>query len=356
MRVIEPANREIVEGRVRPSRSSLDVPRKGRPTLRAPIKRTLEKVLRAVDLLMAPFVFCCAVLLKFVRRAGIGRLPHSRAMLLRAGCFPVLDHYYEPAFHNEPLRELLSTHRDLPGISWNGDEQLQLLASFSYNDELASVSRQERGIHEFYMDNGAFGSGDAEYWYNLIRFKKPKRIIEVGSGFSTRMARRALAANEREDPQYSCEHILIEPYEHEWLEELGIAVIREKVENCDMRMFEKLGADDILFIDSSHIIRPRGDVLFEYLELLPTLNVGVIVHIHDIFSPRDYPAEWIIDKVRFWNEQYLLEAFLTSNREWKIIGALNYLQHHDYEQLNAKCPFLTPDREPGSFYIQKVGV
>jgi len=275
-------------------------------------------------------------------------------MLLRAGAFPVRDHYYEPAFRNEAIRELLSTERDLPGIDWNTEEQLQLLGSFYYNSELDTLPRQDSGGYEFYVDNGAFESGDAEYWYNLIRFKKPKRIIEIGSGFSTRMAKRALAANERDDPQYSCEHILIEPYEHKWLDDLGVQVIREKVENSDMRMFEKLEADDILFIDSSHVIRPRGDVVFEYLEILPLLNAGVIVHIHDIFSPRDYPADVVVDKVRFWNEQYLLEAFLTSNNDWKIIGALNFLRHNHYDDLRAKCPFLTEDRDPGSFYIQRV--
>lgn len=328
--------------------------KEGRSRLRVLTKRALEKIVPAVDVLLSPFVYCCALLLKFVRKNGIKRFPLSKAMLLRAGCFPIRDHYYEPSFRNAPIRELLSTERDLPGIAWSSGGQLQLLASFSYNTELATLSRQERGKHEFYLDNGAFGSGDAEYWYNLIRLKKPKRIIEIGSGFSTRMARRALEANEREDPQYTCEHILIEPYEHEWLEELGITVIREKVEDSDMRIFKKLEADDILFIDSSHIIRPRGDVLFEYLELLPALNVGVIVHIHDIFSPKDYPAEWIVDDVRFWNEQYLLEAFLTSNSDWRIIGALNFLRHHHYDELKAKCPFLTEDREPGSFYIQRV--
>lgn len=319
-----------------------------------PVKRALLKVLPVVDIIISPMVFCSAFVLKLVRMAGVARLPFSKAMLLRAGCFPVRDHYYEPSFRNDSIRELLSTERDLPGIDWNYEEQLELLTSFSYNSELTTLSRVDGGGYEFFVNNRAFESGDAEYWYNLIRLKKPKRIIEVGSGFSTRMARRALAANEREDPQYRCEHVLIEPYEHDWLDELGVEVIREKVEDSDMRMFEKLEADDILFIDSSHIIRPRGDVLFEYLEILPTLKVGVIVHVHDIFSPRDYPAEWLVDKVRFWNEQYLLEAFLTQNRDWKVIGALNFLRHHHYQELNAKCPFLTEEREPGSFYIQRV--
>lgn len=275
-------------------------------------------------------------------------------MLLRAGCFPLRDHYYEPAFDNEPLRSLLAVERDLPGIEWNRDEQLRLLESFSYQDELADLPRRDVGGFEFYLENRAFESGDAEYWYNVIRLKKPRRIIEIGSGFSTRMAIRALEANKREDPCYTCEHVLIEPYEHQWLEALDCRVIREKVENADLSMFKELHQNDILFIDSSHVIRPRGDVLAEYLAILPILDVGVIVHIHDIFSPRDYPAEVVVDKVKFWNEQYLLEAFLTLNHDWKIIGPLNFLRHHHFEELKAKCPFLTEDREPGSFYIQRV--
>ena len=135
---------------------------------------------------------------------------------------------------------------------------------------------------------------------------------------------------------------------------MDVVVVRQCVEDVDKEIFSELEENDILFIDSSHVIRPQGDVLFELFELLPALKPGVIVHIHDIFSPRDYPIEWIRDEVRLWNEQYLLEAFLTSNREWKVIGALNYLHHNYYEQLNSVCPYLTKDSEPGSFYIQKM--
>ncbi len=139
-----------------------------------------------------------------------------------------------------------------------------------------------------------------------------------------------------------------------WLEKTEVTVIREKVENVDISFFSELGEGDILFIDSSHIIRPEGDVLFEYLQLLPTLKKGVIVHVHDIFSPRNYPEVWLRDDVRFWNEQYLLEAFLTHNASWDVIGSLNYLHHNHYEELKKVCPFLTQDREPGSFYLQKI--
>lgn len=323
--------------------------------MRVAIKSTLEKVVvLIIDMILAPVVYFSALFLKLVRFVGVEHLPYSKAMLLRAGCFPIRDHYHEPSFRNAPIRGVLSTDRDLPGIDWNVEGQLQVLSSFSYNSELATLSQSKTGGYEFYLDNGAFESGDAEFWYNLIRSKKPKRIIEIGCGFSSRMARRALDANKRFDPNYVCEHILIEPYENKWLENLGVKVIREKVENCDLSMFKDLESDDILFIDSSHIIRPRGDVLFEFLEILPILNIGVIVHIHDIFSPRDYPAKWLVDEILFWNEQYLLEAFLTLNRDWKVIGALNFLRHHHYEELKDKCPYLTEDREPGSFYIQRI--
>ena len=95
-------------------------------------------------------------------------------------------------------------------------------------------------------------------------------------------------------------------------------------------------------------------MLFEYLHLLPSLRPGVIVQVHDIFSPADYPREWIVDEVRFWNEQYLLEAFMTHNRDWKILGSLAWLARYHYATLKVVAPHMTPDRLPGSFYIQRM--
>ena len=112
---------------------------------------------------------------------------------------------------------------------------------------------------------------------------------------------------------------------------------------------------DILFIDSSHIIRPQGDVLFEYLELLPTLKSGVLIHVHDIFTPKDYLNDWVYKHHFLWNEQYLLEAFITYNSEFKIIGALNYLTHNYRKEFEEKCPIYEKQqgREPGAFWMIK---
>lgn len=97
---------------------------------------------------------------------------------------------------------------------------------------------------------------------------------------------------------------------------------------------------DILFIDSSHIIRAQGDVLLEYLEILPRLKPGVIIHIHDIFTPKDYLEEFILKNRYMWNEQYLLEALLTNTNSFKIIAAVNFLKENYFNEIAAKCPVL----------------
>jgi hypothetical protein len=306
------------------------------------------------DILFLPFIYPAAYLLKKIRKTGIHRLPRCKNALLDSGVFPILNHYYEPQFDYRDSGKNFSEERTLNGIEWNIPEQIEMLENFRYSEELLKFPQERPETLAFYFKNDAFGPGDAEYWYQLIRFLKPKRIFEIGSGNSTLMAINAIHRNKSEDPGYRCKHVCIEPYEMPWLEKTSVTVIRKKVEEVDLSFFSELKHNDILFIDSSHIIRPHGDVCFEYLEILPSLNKGVVVHIHDIFSPRHYPEKWIKDQILFWNEQYLLEAFISHNSDWKIIGAVNYLHHNHYSKLKKVAPFLTQDREPGSFYIQRI--
>ncbi len=250
----------------------------------------------------------------------------------------------------------LRINRNLPGINLNVEEQLDQLSKFAYNEELLLFPEEKTKNMEFYYHNAHYESGDAEFLYNMIRYCKPIKIVEIGSGYSTLMAINAIRKNREENINYICEHICIEPYEKPWLEKLDVEVIRSRVELVDKDKFLELNKNDILFIDSSHIIRPQGDLLFEYLEILPILHSGVLVHFHDIFIPKDYPDKWIIEEVKLWNEQYLLEAFLTANKEYKVIGALNYLKNNHFENLSLKCPILMKEleREPGSFWIRKI--
>ena len=320
-------------------------------------KKIIRKLLPLIDLFAIPFVFISAVFLRYVRKADFQRMRRCKTVLLNAGLIPVIDHYYEPFFDPRHLKMSLRADRYLPGIDLNVSGQLALLKHFTFNDELRRLPLTGLGGEAgFHYSNTTFGSGDAEYLYNIIRYFKPRRIIEIGSGFSTLVSLAAVKINKMEIPGYPCEVTCIEPYEAAWLERTGANVIRQRAEDLNVEVFQQLEADDILFIDSSHVIKPQGDVLFEYLGILPSLRPGVLVHVHDIFTPKDYPDDWLKGEMRLWNEQYLLEAFLTFNDKFRILGALNYLKHHHFEALSSTCPILgsSPGREPGSIWLMRL--
>lgn len=319
------------------------------------MQKFLKIAFSLIDFALIPITATAAFTLRLIRQTGFGRMPLTLRVFRKVGIYPLLDHYYEPLFNPAHLRKPLSEDRELRGIDWNVTEQLDLLKKFHFNDELIRFPLDRQADHEFFYRNGFFESGDAEYLYNMVRLFKPKRIFEIGSGQSTLLAASAVAANRGEDPDYQCQHVCIEPYEVGWLEQLGVDVLRKPVESIDTSFFSQLDDNDILFIDSSHMIRPQGDVLFEYFEILPILKSGVLIHIHDIFTPKDYLDEWIQSGC-FWNEQYLLEAFLSYNSEFKIIGALNFLKHHYPDELTERCPILEKQldsREPGSFWLRR---
>jgi predicted O-methyltransferase YrrM len=314
----------------------------------------IRNILKFVVLLGSPLTVLSAIWLKIVKKVGTDRVSDKIFMLV--GILPVLDHYYQPLINpKKHLTKSLRDNRDLKGIDFNTAEQLMLLKEFKYQDELTKFPINKTDRVEFYYTNPSYTYGDAEYLYSIIRHYKPKRIVEIGSGYSTLIVKNAVTKNKSADTSYYCQHTCIEPYEQAWLETLEIEVIRKKVEDIDKSFFQKLTENDILFIDSTHIIRPQGDVLFEYLELLPILNPGVLIHIHDILTPKDYLDEWVYDRHYLWNEQYLLEAFLMFNSKFKIIGALNYLSHNYRKEFAEKCPvFAEQGGEPGAFWIKKI--
>lgn len=321
---------------------------------RGQLKRTFKKSILLLVELGAPLTFLSSIWLKVVKKAGVGKIGDK--IFMKLGILPVLDHYYQPMINpKKHLTKSLRDDRELKGIDFNAKEQLSVLAKFNYNEELLNFPLNKKKDIEYYYDNGSYESGDAEYLYNMIRHFKPNRIIEIGSGNSTLMVRNAITNNKIDNSNYTCHHVCIEPYERPWLEKTGVELIREKVECIDKSFFQKLESNDILFIDSSHIIRPQGDVLFEYLELLPTLKSGVLIQMHDIFTPKDYPNDWVCKNHLLWNEQYLLEAFLTFNSEFRIIGALNYLTHNYRKEFAEKCPIFAKQqgKEPGAFWVIK---
>lgn len=302
------------------------------------------------DCLLAPFSILFLPLLKRIRRLGVLNFPVHKWLFSKIGVFPLADHYYEPQFVFEQGYNA-SCKRKLM-IDFREGKQLTALSAMRYQEELNDLTIDACG-DDFYVNNPAFSTADADLYYLLIRNKKPSRIVEIGSGFSTRLALKAIRKNKEEGvvTKLTC----IEPYEMAWLDrQEGIELIRKKLEEVPQGTFTNLGENDILFIDSSHIIRPGNDVLVEYLEILPLLQKGVLIHIHDIFSPRDYPKKWITEEYRFWNEQYLLEAFLYFNNSFQVMFSVNHLCHDFFEVASRTLIHMRAGAEPGSFWIEKM--
>jgi hypothetical protein len=195
-----------------------------------------------------------------------------------------------------------------------------------------------------------FGPGytavDALTLYMMIRHLKPKRYIEVGSGVSTYYC--SLAAEHNAAEGHPLQITCIEPYPYEKLPTIpGIRVLAKKVEDVDPELFQELRENDVLFIDSSHVLRVDGDVSFLFLEVLPALNLGVMVHIHDIPFPYNfpYPPElWIFGQEwpMFWNEAMVVQAFLAFNRNFKICLSTPLIRHFDEAFLRDRIPIYEP--------------
>lgn len=318
--------------------------------------RFLYRLAPLMDLLLAPLSLVSSAWSLYVRSAGFERMPLARKIFLKIGVLPVRRHYYEPFFDPTDFRRSLEEERILPGFDLRVPCQLALLESLNYQSELLEIPCEKGAHRNFYYNNEFFAPGDAEFLYAMIRYCRPRRIIEVGSGNSTLMILNAISTNRLDNPDYGCDLTCIEPYESLWLEQRGVSVLRKRVEEIDVEFFSVLESGDILFIDSSHVIKPQGDILYLYLQVLPLLRSGVFVHIHDIMTPRDYFHTWVVDKLQFWNEQYVLETFLTMNNDYHVVAALNYLKHHHFDRLAAVCPILArkPCCEPGSFWVQRV--
>lgn len=186
-------------------------------------------------------------------------------------------------------------------------------------DDLVS---RDRNPVAFTFDNGFFSSPDAEVLYCIIRRSRPRRIVEVGSGNSTKIMRLALR-----DGEIDAELCCIDPSPRVGVDDIADRVIRAGVENIDEpSIFEALGENDVLFIDSSHELRPGNDLTHLYLRVFPSLAAGVLVHIHDVFLPFDYRLEWARDERLGYTEQYLVQAMLQSGAPLEVIWPGYYLQ------------------------------
>ncbi len=281
------------------------------------------------------------------------------APLQRAGIHLIRNSYYSAIPDTRSLRADFGEHESaMVGVGIDLDQQQALAQLFAekYRAEFAAWPTSHATDHQpFSLDNSSFGSIDAETYWGFLREFKPKRVIEIGSGNSTLLAMDALDRNAAEG--HHTDYLVIDPFPRVRAAIAARTDMRldaRPVQDVPLEVFEALEDGDILFIDSTHVAKMGSDVLFELLEVVPRVARGVYVHFHDILLPRNYPQLWI-DHLYFWNEQYLLQAFLAFNSAFTTLWSGNLMAVRRPDALaSAFASFGRDTTNPGSYWIRRV--
>ena len=265
---------------------------------------------------------------------------------LRLGIVVLPNHYYTGVADLNELartRNLWARKSSMRGVECDLDGQANRLRKVCAPFE--TEYRGNRVYREAVQSNSGpgFGYVEAQALYAVVRHIKPSRIIEVGSGVSTRCTLAACARNREDtgdDPKVTC----IEPFPRPWLRDARVEMIEKPVQSVEPALFESLEPGSLLFIDSSHAVRTGGDVNYLVLEVMPRLKPGVIVHFHDIYLPYDYPrtATATLSQAQ---ETALLHAYLIGNHAVRILFSLGQLHYERPLALEEVFPEYRPQRD-----------
>ncbi len=268
-------------------------------------------------------------------------------------------HFYSPIANLDDIRRDEARifgfdRRSLPGIDMHENDQVVLLQTLlKYFPEMPFDDLPKNNLRYGFV-NPSYSYSDGIFLYSVIRHFKPGRIIEVGSGYSSCLM---LDVNDLFfGGQIKCE--FIDPYPDLLIsllksgESKRITPIRSRLQDVSLEKFKTLGENDILFIDSTHVSKVGSDVNYLFFELLPSLREGVLIHIHDIFYPFEYPKSWVYEG-RNWSEAYILRAFLQYNERFRIVLFNTFLEqfHHDFFVQNMPLCLRNPG---GSIWLRKM--
>jgi predicted O-methyltransferase YrrM len=268
-------------------------------------------------------------------------------------------HFYSPipaieSIVGKDFSSLVSKElENIPGINFNIEGQLKLLRSFAEDYKVPEWLDDENDQYNFHFNNPFFSYGDASALGLVLQHYKPSKIIEVGSGYSTALFLDMLAMK-----YITSKVTCIEPYPNvlysliSETQKSHLEIIENKLETIPISKFSDLIEGDLLFIDSTHVSKFDSDVNYLFSEILPVLKSGVLVHIHDIFYPFEYPKEWLLEG-RAWNEAYILKAFLQYNDSFEILFWPSMLHVKFPNAVKAALPKL--NRNPGaSIYLRRM--
>ena len=272
-------------------------------------------------------------------------------------------HFYSPI----PDEEFVGKNADslfsneaasLLGIEINAVGQRKLVEellnySKDYKPPVTAEEACKTRAH-FFTSNPYFKELDAYVYYSMLRHQHPKRIIEVGSGFTSVLAVDVCGQFLKPQPQM----YFLDPFPErlhalfQQNNQADVFIMEKPVQQADKNLFLKLEAKDFLFIDSSHVSKIGSDVNFLFFEVLPSLKKGVIVHVHDIFWPFEYPKTWL-EAGRCWNEAYLLRALLSDSNRYRILFSSSYLAKHQSDLLE-RFPDWVVSEQSSSFWLEVI--
>ena len=243
----------------------------------------------------------------------------------------------------------------IAGIELHAESQIELVQALNkYYDEMP-FTKEKQGKLRYYFENNWYHYSDAILLYSIIRHFKPKKLIEIGSGFSSALM---LDTNDLFFNN-QIEFTFIEPNPERLFsiiketDKKSATIIEHDAQLIPITHFEALSAGDILFIDSSHVVKTASDVNYILFEILPRLKKGVLIHFHDIFYPFEYPKDWVFEGWN-WNEDYFLKAFLMYNEAFEIKLFSDYLHKH-HKDVFSKMPLCYNKRISGCLWLEKKG-
>lgn len=294
----------------------------------------------------------------FLRRRNSPAIASDQTPAAPVNQFVPPGHFHSPIPSVDEIRlreeRIFNVPDEIPAIDLNTDEQLRTLAAFAeYYKELPFSAEKTRGLR-YCFENPMYSYSDGICLYSMMRHLRPKRIIEVGAGYSSCAM---LDTNELFFDN-SISLTMIEPHPQAFMSLLKrgdakrIELLTTQLQDVGLNEFSRLSANDILFVDSSHVSKVGSDVNYLIFEILPLLQRGVYVHFHDIFYPFEYPKHWICDLGIAWNEAYLLRSFLQYNTSFRIAFFNTYLANLFEKELREAMP-LCFNNKGGSIWLRK---
>jgi len=273
-----------------------------------------------------------------------------------------LGHYYSPVVDPITARKFWSNKTtispdQLMGMAISIPEMLVFWQQLSPILATTSFPKNKKDSSRYYWNNSFYSIGDAAVLRAMIGYKKPRRIIEIGSGFSSACMLDTLDELHLNNTRLT----FIEPYPERLLSLLRehdrnrTTLIQSMVQNVDLGLFDELERDDIAFIDSSHVLKTGSDVNFELFDILPRLKSGVVIHFHDVHYPFELPERWVFRERYSWNEVYALRAFLMYNSNFKVLFFNHLFAVHNRDAVDRVCPEILTN-PGGSLWIQKVAM